>query len=159
MRPLQCAHTAWVEGTLIHLLTSHSRTQSGGHIHSLTHPFTHLQISHTQSGIQTQLTHWPSTLTNRLEGTLTHSLTWHSRTQRRDHTHSNSLSHRDWRARSPTPSLSFTHSLTHSLTHPLTYFRLSIQEKSTSQTHSHSHTLSHKLDLRSLSTFSLSLTH
>ena len=149
----------WRAHSFTYSLTSHSRTQSGGHIHSLTHSFTHLQISHTE---------W--------NANSTHSLASYSHKQSRGHTHSLTnlaFSHTEERSHSfqfaftqrlegtLTHSLPLIHSLSHSLTHPLTYFRLSIQEKSTSQTHSHSHTLSHKLDLRSLSTFSLSyaLTH
>ena len=81
-----------MEGTLTHSLTSHSHTQSGAHIHSLTHSFTDLPLSHTEwnaHSLQVSFTH-------RLEGTLTHSLS-HSLTEI---------------TLTPTPSLS--HSLIHS---------------------------------------------
>ena len=173
MRPLQCAHTAWVEGTLIHLLTSHSRTQSGGHIHSLTHSFTHLQISHTE---------W--------NANSTHTLASYSHKQSRGHTHSLTnlaFSHTEERSHSfqfaftqrlegtLTHSLPLIHSLSHSLTHSLTFdsqlkkkvphrltLTLSLSHSSSlSLSLSHlcvSHTLS-QIDLLSLSTFSLSRTN
>ena len=105
------------------------------------------------------LTQWHPTLTNRLEGTLTnlpfsqtegwraHSLT-HSLTdlplegvggQIGDHTHSNSLSHTDSKARSLSHSLTYSLSLSHKLSPSLT--------------------LSHTLTLTLLLSLSLSLTN
>ena len=113
--------------SLIHSLTSHFHAQSGAHIRSLTHPDsfiskshrveckrTHSVASHSHKQIRGH-THEPPILTNRgMEGTLTHSLTDLPLEgvggQIGDHTHSNSLSHTDSKARS------LSHSLTHSLT-------------------------------------------
>ena len=145
MRPLLCAHTAWVEGTLthslthslIHSLTSHFHAQSGAHIRSLTHPDsliskshrveckrTHSVASHSHKQIRGH-THEPPILTNRgMEGTLTHSLTDLPLEgvggQIGDHTHSNSLSHTDSRARALSHSLTYSLSLSHKLSPSLT---------------------------------------
>ena len=145
----------WRAHSFTYSLTSHSRTQSGGHIHSLTHPFTHLQISHTE---------WNPNSTR--------TLAFYSHKQIRGHTHSlTNLAFSHTEEISHSFQLAFTqrlegtlthslplihslsHSLTHSLTHSLSYFRLSTQEKSTSQTDSHSLSLSLSLEL------SLSQTH
>ena len=99
---------------------SHSHTQSGTHIHSLS-------LTHSLTNLPRSRTEWR-----------THSLYFHPKI--RGHTHSNSLSHPDWRARSLTPSLSFSHSLTHLLLLTLT----------------HSHTISY---INSLSLSTHSLTH
>ena len=77
----------WRAHLLTHSLITHSRewevrvkitltptpfhTQIRGHTHSLTHSFTHLQISHTEWNANS-LTQWSPTLRNRVDGTLTH---------------------------------------------------------------------------------------
>ena len=124
----------WRAHSFTYSLTSHSRTQSGGHIHSLTHPFTHLQISHTE---------W--------NANSTHTLASYSHKQSRGHTHSLTnlaFSHTEERSHSfqfaftqrlegtLTHSLPLIHSLSHSLTHSLTDLPLSRTEWS-------AHSLSH----------------
>ena len=98
-----------MEGThsLTDLPLSDTEWSAHSFFHSLTHSLTKLPRSHTK---------WR-----------TRALYFHPKI--RGHAHSNSLSHPDWRARSLTPPLSFTHSLIHllslsltrSLTHELTF--------------------------------------
>ena len=129
------AHSIFTHGFEGTLTPTLFHTQIGGHAHSLplSHLLTHLlslsyslSLSHslTRSRGQTHLL-TSGFHTEGVEGTLTHSLTdpplERVGGQSGDHTHSNSLSHTDWRARSLTPSHSLTLSLTLSLTHSLTF--------------------------------------
>ena len=141
----------WRAHSFTYSLTSHSRTQSGGHIHSLTHSFTHLQISHTEWSANS--THTLASYSHKQIRGHTHSLTNLAFSHTEERSHSFQLAFTQRLEGTLTHSLPLIHSLSHSLTHPLTYFRLSIQEKSTSQTDSHSLSLSLSLSLtHSLST-------
>ena len=110
----------WRAHSFTYSLTSHSRTQSGGHIHSLIHSFTHLQISHTEW--KANSTHTLASYSHKQSRGHTHSLTNRafSNTEERSHSFQFAFTQRLEGARSPTPSLSFTHSLIHSLSHSLT---------------------------------------
>ena len=140
----QFAFTQRLEGTLTHSLSlSHSLQLP----HSLTHSFTHLQISHTE---------WI-----RMECKLTHSVASHSHTHSGGHTHSrtsHSYTQRWWRAHSPT-NLPFSETegwRAHLLTHSLTDYPLEgvggqredhTHPNSLSHTDSRARSLSHPLTL------------
>ena len=114
----------------------------GTFTHSLTHLLT--SKSHTQSVMQTQLTHWPPTLTNRLEGTLTHSLTNLAFSHTEERSHSFQLAFTQRLEGTLTHSLPLIHSLSHSLTHSPTHLlsTLNSRKKYLTDSLSLSHTLS-----------------
>ena len=103
MRPLQCAHTAWVEGTLIHSLTDLPLSHTEWRAHSLSHLLIH-SLPNLTHRVECKLTH--SIFALIFEDTLTPTL-FH--TQIGGHAHSLPLSH------------SLIHSLTHSFTLTLSH--------------------------------------
>ena len=129
----------WRAHSFTYSLTSHSRTQSGGHIHSLTHSFTHLQISHTE---------W--------NANSTHTLASYSHKQSRGHTHSlTNLAFSHTEERSHSFQFAFTQRLEGTLTHSLPL----IHSLSHSLTHSPTHLLSTLNSRKKYLTDSLSLSH
>ena len=116
----------WRAHSFTYSLTSHSRTQSGGHIHSLIHSFTHLQISHTE---------W--------NANSTHTLAFYSHKQIRGHTHSlTNLAFSHTEEISHSFQLAFTQRLEGTLTHSLPLIHSLSHSLSLSLTHSLTHSLS-----------------
>ena len=158
----------WRAHSFTYSLTSHSRTQSGGHIHSLTHSFTHLQISHTEWNANS--THTLASYSHKQSRGHTHSLTNLAFSHTEERSHSFQLAFTQRLEGTLTHSLPLIHSLSHSLTHSLTFdsqLKKKVPHRLTltlslslelSLSLSLSHTLS-QIDLLSLSTFSLSRTN